>query len=104
MNKLTDNEIIKALELCANWESDKSCDDCPANTYGFGCANRMAKHSLGLINRQKAEIERYKGVIKILENDVKIANIEAVKKFAKFLINQSKPIEGMDIPDYVVGF
>lgn len=54
---MNDNEIIKALECCANWESDKSCEDCPANTYGFGCANKRAKYSLDLINRQKSEID-----------------------------------------------
>lgn len=58
--QMTDNEIIKALECCANWESDKSCEECPANTYGFGCANKRAKASLDLINRQQAEIERLK--------------------------------------------
>ena len=55
---MTDNEIIKALEGCGNWQSDKTCDECPANTYGFGCAHKMAKQALDLINRQKAEIER----------------------------------------------
>ena len=54
---MTDEQIIKALECCAYWESDKSCEDCPENTYGFGCGNKLAKHSLDLINRQKAEIE-----------------------------------------------
>ena len=62
---MTDEEIIKALECCAKWESDKSCENCPANTYGFGCANKRAKYSLDLINRKdqkiaelEAEVER----------------------------------------------
>lgn len=57
---MTDDEIMKALECCAYWESDKSCEDCPENTYGFGCGNKLSKHSLDLINRQKSEIERLK--------------------------------------------
>ena len=36
---------------------------------------------IDLINSQKAELERYKGVIKILENDVKTAKADAVKEY-----------------------
>ena len=57
---MTDEQIIKALELCAHWENDKTCEDCPANVFGFGCANKMSKFVLGLINRQTAEIENLK--------------------------------------------
>ena len=63
---MTDEQIIKALELCAHWENDKTCEDCPANVFGFGCANKMSKFVLGLINRQTAEIERLKKKNKIL--------------------------------------
>ena len=63
---MTDEQIIKALELCAHWENDKTCENCPANVYGFGCANKMSKFVLGLINRQEAEIERLKKKNKIL--------------------------------------
>ena len=51
---MTDNEIIKAWECCENWESTKDCDDCPVNV---GCSQKLAKYSLDLIKRQKAEIE-----------------------------------------------
>lgn len=70
---MTDNEVIKALECCAYWENDKSCEDCPANTYGFSCANRMAKYALNFINRQKAGIERLKKKNKILIKDADTA-------------------------------
>lgn len=63
---MTDEQIIKALELCAHWENDKTCEDCPANGYGFGCANKMSKFVLGLINRQNAENEMLKKKNKIL--------------------------------------
>lgn len=49
---MTDNEIIKALECCSKGD----CDNCP-NNYG-SCCYRLAKKSLDLINRQKAEIEK----------------------------------------------
>lgn len=39
----------------------------------------------GMIDYQKAEIERYKGVIKILENDVANAKYKAIKGFAERL-------------------
>lgn len=58
------------------------------------------------INSQEAEIERYKGVISILENDVKVASIEAVKGFAHFLIDRSKggEIEVVDVDDLAVEY
>lgn len=55
---MTDDEIIKALELCGNLESVEFCDECPANTLGLGCGHKLSKQALNLINRQKAEIER----------------------------------------------
>ena len=52
---MTDNEIIKALECCAKnaWNCD---DNCP---FFKKCSKTlMAKSSLNIINRQKAEVER----------------------------------------------
>ena len=107
---MTDEQIIKALEYCSYWESDKSCEECPANTYGFSCANKMAKHYLDLINSQKAEIERLKdlitykkqeikekeqkynqavddmfGLIETTRNEIAEAKSETIKEFAKKL-------------------
>ena len=82
---MTDEQIIKALDMCSNWENDKTCEECPANVFDFSCANRTSKFALSLIDRQKAEIERYRGVIKILENDVANAKCEAIKEFAERL-------------------
>ena len=114
---MTDNEIIKALECCAYWESDKSCEECPANTYGFSCANKMAKHYLELINRQKAEIERLnkirakqaniigeeRGQKYELLNKIGKSKSEAIKEFAHFIIDRSRNglIYASDIPDLV---
>ena len=54
--KLTDKEIVKALECC---KFDGDCLACPMNHYKDGiCSNEMLKSALDLINRQKAEIER----------------------------------------------
>jgi hypothetical protein len=62
---------------------------CPI-THGIFCRVYEAKEiefqdSLNLINRLKAENERYKGVIKILEKDVADAKTEAYKEFAERL-------------------
>ena len=62
-NKLTDNEIIKALECCTNNEVS-SCKekDCPFRKFCQKDIDALEKASLDLINRQKAEIERLKNL------------------------------------------
>lgn len=80
-NKLTDNEIIKALECCISDDKGihEACRNCPLQGKNVDCPEYIRASALDLINRQKAEIERYKGVIKLLENDVKTAKDEAIK-------------------------
>ena len=96
---MTDNEIIKALELCSADEC--WCDDFP---YENLCTDTdITKFALDLINRQKAEIERLKDYPKcVYEYDGDITDYclktpcpnyktvdaikaEAVKEFAKRL-------------------
>ena len=48
------------------------------------------KTSRETINRQQAEIDRYKGVIQILEKDVAAARIEGVKELAHQLIDKAE--------------
>ena len=56
--KLTDNEIIKALECCSkNSILQEFCDVCPNLAMGSQCMDNMVRDALDLINRQKAEIE-----------------------------------------------
>ena len=56
-NKLTDKEIIKALECCMVDELKKyTCDECPYKP--CGCSYALCKDALDLINRQQAELER----------------------------------------------
>lgn len=49
---MTDNEIIKALQMCTNYVS---CAKCPLAAKS-DCRDIMLEQSLDLINRQKAEI------------------------------------------------
>ena len=90
--KLSDNEIIKALECCTN---DDHCGDCFL-VYGLhDCKEKqlnLLKDALDLINRQKAEIERLEGekscIIEHLKGTrirLKTAKAEAIKEFAERL-------------------
>lgn len=126
-NKKADEQIIKALECCATDDGD----DCSQCLYGNivyksgngGCVNRCRKDALDLVNRQKKEIERLKRKNTILSKNADTAfqdgldenrdlfkkeiepeiRNEAIKEFAKFLIEKSKDgkIFISDIPDYV---
>ena len=87
---MTDNDIIKALQCCAD------CFGCPADCPLFeddrACLLALNKPTLDLINRQKAEIERLtdekenlRCVIEDLSNNTEYAKAEAVKDFAEML-------------------
>lgn len=94
---MTDNEIVKALKYCK--EHKGMCtDDCIYRAvYRGGCLPMLQKDVINLINRQKAEIEKYKSgmianaeVVKTLTNELKTAKSEAIKEFAHFVIDRSK--------------
>ena len=53
---MADNEIIKALEYCQH--DITYCDKC--YFLGKGCIASKSKYALDLINRQMAEIEKFK--------------------------------------------
>ena len=77
---MKDNDIIKALECC----KEGNCDDgCPFYGVKEDCEAELPEEALNVINRQQAEIERYKGVIKLLEKDVANAKSETVKEFER---------------------
>ena len=73
--KMTDNEIIKAVGLCNGIESGR-CDECSyRNTKDGDCVEILAKDTIDLINRQKAEIERLRETL-----DATIAGQETLQK------------------------
>ena len=104
--KLTDEQIIKALEIC-NAESG-SCIGCSLRKLD-GCVKQLQISVLDLINRQKAEIERLEAEInesneadreaelhalteskesaKLFCEAINHAKSEARKEFATFLKN-----------------
>jgi hypothetical protein len=65
-NKLTDEEIVKALECCTVDEVT-DCENCPL--LRESCAI-IRKYALDFINRQKAEIERLTKRIAVRDNDI----------------------------------
>lgn len=94
---MTDNEIVKALECCMGC----GCKECPNfNENDIDeecCMGRLIVEALKLVNRQKAEIERYKENMPYLEQQsldfcgvlcdfaeelIAKYKSEAVKKFA----------------------
>ena len=96
---MTDNEIIKALE-CFAIDKDFDCSQCVGcafETKGMCYENAsegIAKATLDLINRQKAEIERANchidkllHVTDDLVYECDCAKQEAIKEFAERLLN-----------------
>ena len=110
---MTDNEIIKALELCRN--ENGICSDCPYSDDYTNCNTRIAKDVLDLINRQKAEVEKLQEYYKmyydrmreikelqdevehssykisLFDETIKTAKSEAIKEFAERLKGHAEP-------------
>ena len=89
-HKMTDNEIIKALECCS-WQDEKNCSKCPldkkeTNTF---CTVDLMKNTLELINRQKAEIKELNRVIKKFKATKERHRTE-IARLAKLLIKWKK--------------
>lgn len=58
---MTDEQIIQAVDLCANGQED--CRKCPLHSvYSANCIKRLMNITLDLIKRQQAEIERLKEI------------------------------------------
>lgn len=84
--KCSDEQVIKALEVV---RTTANCNECAF--YGgkvCNCSQVTAIYALDLIKRQQTEIERYKGVIRLLEKDVSDARAEAVREFVARLKNK----------------
>lgn len=87
--KLTDKEIVKALEglvKCNNNEID--CDNCSLSVFYPRCPEEIGELSLDLINRQKEEIERLKNAYKQVawERDIFAEDMkQEIKKDCSYL-------------------
>lgn len=74
---MTDNDIIKSLNVCQNEKSE--CSGCSYSDDYTNCNTRIAKDALELIYRQKAEIERLHDEVSKTRRK---ALLEASSKFA----------------------
>ena len=98
---MTDNEIIKALDCCAI-DDGANCEQCPMNDlHRNDCYSIILhKHSLDLINRQKAEIERLKDDLHACTKEVirshEIDRNKAIKEFAEKLKEHSRKMQSSD--------
>ena len=105
---MTDEKIVKALELCFN--GDVRCGECPyaeKNSDYLKCAEYVFKDALDLINRQKAEIERLRDLLHEstednnrwvcdciqMQKDMEKLKAEARKEFAERLKIKSEHFE-----------
>lgn len=89
---MTDNEIIKALEVHSGTE-DPCTNKCPYSGDPY-CGSKMAKDALSLIKNQMAEIERLQQKYELSEAEreanvkgfaetLETVRAEAVKEFAE---------------------
>lgn len=88
---MTDNEIIKALEICILGD----CDICSCKCGVRDCRDTLNKHALDLIDRQQKDIDDLCKVLGrayqencFLEVSRKCVKAEAIKEFAEKLIDQ----------------
>jgi hypothetical protein len=81
---MTDNEIIKALECCSG---KGDCRSCPFKNRD-DCTKDLKAEIIGLITRQKAEIERLNKAVDLFADIGKMYSeikAEAYKEFAERL-------------------
>lgn len=69
--KLTDNEIVKALKCCNEWENPGDCTNCPAKGKGDCCVLTLRIAALDLINHLQAENEKLNAELKNLTTVIK---------------------------------
>lgn len=96
--KFTDEEIIKALECCLITTTKKACIECPFNKQKLCDKDQWAleKYAIGLINRQKSEIERLKTENKIYIEANQVIGHQRDQR-DKEIDELQKQIDGLDV-------
>lgn len=106
MKKLTDEQIIKALEYCSTDVRENTCPKC-AFYKKHRCSTLMLNAVSDLINRRNAEIERLTAKLLVKDNindyntaqlriareELRTAKSEAIKEFAERLKRTSIGLE-----------
>lgn len=83
---MNDNEIIKGFAVCNDLENG-ACKKCPCDrgVYDNSCLEDMKTDVYNLINRQKAEIDRFADIGKVYSE----VRAEAIREFAERLKRKS---------------
>ena len=96
---MTDNEIIKALEICSTTGS--KCTDCPAfvKVDRSNC-NKAFKGAVAIINRQKEELTKNEKIIKAADDLIDCQKKEIERLLQKLQQPQSEAVK--EFADLVV--
>lgn len=80
--KLTDEQVLKALQICVD---EGSCSDCPYRINNIECCGSIEKDSLAIINSLQAENKRLsdKAIALEVETNNQQAEIERLTKYAE---------------------
>jgi hypothetical protein len=98
---MNDADIIKALECCfKKGLLDDECDECSNLAMGAYCMDRMVKDALDLINRQKAEIERFSRAIHNMSITTEV-QMRAENEFQWLQINRVKQARAEAITEFM---
>lgn len=101
--KLTDNEIVKALECCS--VGTFACDEqCPcfnskSNLKITSCRFELIGDALDLINRQKAEIEEIKYKVKKWKENYECSQV-VVGDFREIINKQARELKAAKAEAY----
>ena len=106
--EMNPNEIKKALECCMDeMGCKKGCPCFDPKSKSSHCTavgdNGLEKLALAYINQLEAEVEKYQATFEPMVNLMVEAKSEAIKEFAKFLIDKAENgvISVADMPEYV---
>ena len=96
-NKLTDNEVKKALECCSTYHDVRSCKNCPLD--GKCEPNLLEQYALDLINRREGENKKNETIIRFADKTIESlkaeverlkANEEMAEGYADALVEMTK--------------
>ena len=91
--KLTDEQVLKALEICGN---DGNCRDCPYRINNIECCSSLEKDSLAIINSLQVENKRLsdKAIALEVETNNQQAEIERLKNETTYLQRVADAFKG----------
>lgn len=94
--RMSGNDIIKALEHCRIGKRENDCKKCPLYGRVPACVGYLAQNALALINRQKAEIESFKLIISTYEVETKRVRDIAIEEVEEKLKSHKRRMCGND--------